>query len=876
MNISQIEEEVKSLVKKIDKETFIYDMLLAYGAPKATITRAKKGTKNLSNNENEIVIKKKVFFGYYAKSLKQEYQRVVNEESTLKHNPRFVIATDYNSIKALDTKLNDEIEFPIKELPKKFDFFLPLAGIEKKEFKHENPVDVKAAEKLAKLFDLIKRDNPKSDEDSLHSLNVFLTRLLFCFFAEDTGIFGKGLFTKSIASHTQLDGTDLSDYLLRLFTILNNKKRQKNTPDYINEFPYVNGGLFRESYEIPKFSKKSREVLIEIGDLDWAEINPDIFGSMIQAVVHPDQRAGLGMHYTSVSNIKKLIDPLFMNELREEFVKSNGSKKKLGKLLQRICDLKVFDPACGSGNFLIIAYKELRKLEMEIIKSMNEIPLSGISLSNFYGIEIDDFAHEVAALSLWLAEHQMNMVFKTEFGTVRASLPLQEGGNIVCGNAALESWENVCPNNEGEIVVIGNPPYLGARQQDKDHKSDISEVYGNLKGSKNLDYISIWFKKGADYIRGKNSRYAFVSTNSICQGAQVEILWPTILDDALEISFAHKDFKWTNNAKNQAAVICVIVGIQNKSKGMKRLFYQDHEHEVKNINAYLTYSEDVYINSQNSPLSDLPPVNYGSFALDDGNFTLSSSEVDDLESLDAGSKKYIREFIGARELIQGVKRYCVWINDDDVNECKDCKPIWSRVKKVKKWRSESDREATRKLSDTPYRFAEIRQPESDYLAFPTVSSERREYIPIGFLNSKVIASNQIYVIPNANLYHFGILSSRIHMCWVRAVGGRMKTDIRYSAAICYNTFPIPNLDEDAKESIANAAREILAVRERNSQLSLAVSYDPEKMPSELLEAHKNLDRQVDLAYGLSSSINDGSRLKRLFDLYITMKKVSNE
>lgn len=877
MNFEQVETEVKKLSKKVKKESFVYDFLAAFGTAKSTITMLKNGSRNLSKKENEIICKKKILFSSVEENVEQYFEEVIADTTSFKHDPRFIVVTDHENLFALDTKLMDRVDFKVKDIHKKFDFFLPLAGIEKRESQHENPVDVKAAEKLAKLFDLIKLNNPKSDEKSLHSLNVFLTRLLFCFFAEDTDIFQKSLFTNNLGSHTQPDGSDLSSYLEKIFEIMNQKERDDELPDYITVFPYVNGGLFAESHTIPKFCKKSRMALLEVGELDWAEINPDIFGSMIQAVVHPDQRAGLGMHYTSVPNIMKLINPLFLNDLYLEFNKSKKSQKKLTSLLNRISKIKIFDPACGSGNFLIIAYKKLRLLEMEILKELNQIPLSSIKISSFYGVELDDFAHEVAILSLWLAEHQMDILFNKEFGNIKESLPLKEGGNITCNNAAHVDWEAFCEVDENsEIYILGNPPYLGARGQSSEQKNDMVTVFQDVKGVKNLDYISIWFKKSSDFIKNvKKCHAAFVSTNSITQGAQVSILWPEVINDGVEISFCHQSFKWTNSAKNQAAVICVIIGLRYKSNKQRYIYVGDHEHKAKKINAYLSNAEDVYVYSRRKPLSDIPEVNYGSFALDDGNYTLDETEKNQLVSQAPEVAEYIREFIGAKELLQGHRRYCLWMQDADLNDLNKIKPLEKKIAKVKSWRSSSNREATVKLAKTPHLFAEVRQPKSSYLAFPTVSSERREYIPIAFLDKKVIASNQIYVIPTADFFHFGILSSKTHMAWVRAVSGRLKTDIRYSSAICYNNFPLPFVSEESKSMIEDAVKKIFVAREKHSSKTLSTLYDPDKMPEELLEAHRELDASVDKAYGVENG-DDFARLDNLMKLYSEKMKVDND
>ena len=476
MNIAEIEKKLQDLVDSFTEETFVFNLLLAYGTPKSTITRLKKGLSNLSKAEGELLLKKKFFFKKVESSLLHStIDDLTKEKETLKHNPRFVVVTDYETLLAVDTKTNDTLDIAIKDLPKHYDFFLPWAGMEKAQIVDENPADVKAAEKMAKLYDEIVKENETKTEEEVHALNVFLTRLLFCYFAEDSNIFADNQFTNAIEQHTQADGSDLHTYIERLFDVLNTEKRDSSLPEYLKAFPYVNGGLFREKYAIPKFSAKSRRIMIEVGSLDWSAINPDIFGSMIQAVITPEHRGGLGMHYTSVPNIMKVIEPLFLDDLYEAFEKAKASKKKLQELLNRIAKLKIFDPACGSGNFLIIAYKELRRLEMKILSAMDDLSsqksfaFSEIKLTQFYGIELDDFAHEVAILSLWLAEHQMNLEFYKAFGRTSPALPLKGGGNIVHGNATRIDWEEVCPKEDGdEIYILGNPPYLGARLQSKE------------------------------------------------------------------------------------------------------------------------------------------------------------------------------------------------------------------------------------------------------------------------------------------------------------------------------------------------------------------------------------------------------------------------
>lgn len=870
MNIVQAEENLKKITSKISKDTFIYDLLLAYNFKKATISKLQKGSLNKAKSENEVLLPKKLYFvPTTKKDLDGTFDRVKKDSSILKQEPRFIIVTDYQSIKAYDTKMGETLDIDIKSLPKHPDFFLPWAGIEKKVFQGENPADVKAAEKLARAFDLIRLDNAKFDEKNRHDLNVFLTRVLFCFFAEDTDIFEKGLFTNSIASHTKGDGSDLSDYLKALFNVLNEKSR-KGHPDYLKQFPYVNGGLFAEEYLIPKFSKRSRATLVELGDLDWAQINPDIFGSMIQAVVHPNQRAGLGMHYTSVTNIMKVIEPLFLTELYEEFDKAKNSKPRLKKLLERISKIKIFDPACGSGNFLIIAYKELRTLEMKILKALGEIPMSGISLSNFYGIEIDDFAHEVAKLSLWLAEHQMDVVFNREFGNVKPSLPLKDSGNIICQNALQVNWINFCYRTpEDEVYIFGNPPYLGFKQQTKTHKEDIKTVFGNTI---KLDYIACWFRKASDYILGHNGcLFAFVSTDSVCQGEQVSLLWQPILrNDDLEINFCHDSFKWDNNAKGKAMVSCVIIGVRNRSEKAKKMYFGNYVQIVKNINPYLAPTKTIFIFKRREPIANIPEMTLGDMAKDGGGLFLSEAEKNYLLSQDSRAGKYIKRIVGADEFISGNYRWCIWCDENNYKDAEKIPFIKERFEKVSESRLQSSKVETQEFANKPYRFVEVRYRPESKLLVPTVSSERRRYIPIGFFDVDDVVNAPNNTIYSPEVYIFGIIQSHIHQVWVRATSGKLENRIRYSVSLCYNNFPLPNLSNEVKTSIKESVFEILRIREKYVEKSIADLYDPATMPKDLSDAHAILDSKVDRCFKKDGFQNDSERLAVLFEEYEKM------
>jgi hypothetical protein len=907
MNIAQIEQNIQDLIKDYTQESFIYNFLLAYGSPKASITRLQKGNLNLSKVSGEISWKKKVFF----KPVDNEdlHITITNIRQQLTQDQRFVIVTDFKSILAIDTKIGDTLDIDFLDLPTHFDFFLPWAGMERATHQNENPADVKAAEKMAKLFDEIKKDNPDDSPQFIHGLNVFLSRLLFCFFAEDTNIFKSGIFTNAIHSHTQVDGSDLNDYLDKLFQVLNTPNKNRiELPSYLQEFPYVNGGLFEHKHTMPSFTRRSRQAIIDAGELVWSAINPDIFGSMFQAVIAPDHRGSLGAHYTSVPNIMKVIEPLFLNDLNEEFENRKYDPKKLNKLLARLGKIKIFDPASGSGNFLIIAYKELRFLEIKILKQLQELQqattgfeeyqstldlipknqltlaaqyqptlFSRIELSQFFGIEIDDFAHEIAILSLWLAQHQMNQKFKEVFGDSNPTLPLQAGGNIIHGNATRLDWEVVCPKKEGdETYILGNPPYLGARLQSLVQKEDMAFVFKGYKGFNNLDYIACWFLKATNFINNFNAQYAFVSTNSICQGEQVALLWPKLIKDSLEISFAHPSFKWQNNARANAGVTVAIIGLRNKSIKPKYIFNNNLKLNAENINSYLVNAKDIFINKQTKPISKFPEMSFGSMANDGGNLFLNEQEKDDLLSNNPEAIKFVKKLVGALEFIRGENKYCLWIKDEDLAEALQIPLIAERVEKCKEVRLASKRGITNTLASVSHKFGEIRYEETDSIIIPRHSSENRHYIPIGFLTKDSIIADSALAIYDAQLWHFSVLTSKIHMSWIRSVGGKLETRIRYSTSLCYNAFPFPKISQSQKQELTESVFRILEERENHSEKTLAQLYDPDNMPEGLREAHRLNDLAVERCYRSKPFDNDEERLEYLFKLYEKMIAAEKE
>jgi len=875
MNIAQIETNLQNLMQNFNQETFIYEFMLAFGFPKTTIARLQKGGTNMSKIDGEILLKKKLWFKPVASAqLYQTIDELKHNPDAIKHDPRFVIVSDYQQLLAIDSKTKDTLDIKLSDITKYFDFFLPWAGMEKATYQGENPADVKAAEKMAKLFDEIKKDNPElTSKEQLHSLNVFLSRLLFCFFAEDTGIFVPKQFSHALNNYTQADGSDLHEYLDKIFAVMNHNQRH-DLPDYIANFPYVNGGLFRDNHPAPKFTRKSRQLLLDNGELDWSVINPDIFGSMIQAVVDTNQRSGLGMHYTSVPNIMKVIEPLFLNELKEAFSKADTSKTKLEQLLQRIAKLKIFDPACGSGNFLIIAYKELRTLEIEIMQRIDEITqkpsmaFSQIYLNNFYGIEIDDFAHEIAKLSLWLAEHQMNMVFEKAFGRTMPALPLKDAGKIVCANACRIDWEQVCPKQpEDEIYILGNPPYLGAKNQNEEHKYDMSLVFE--KDYKTLDYVSAWFILGKNYIQNSNAKYAFVATNSICQGEQVAHLWSQLLNDKIEIFFAHQSFKWINSAKNNAGVTVVIIGVCHNSLGFKYIYSNQSKSIAKNINGYLANGNNIFIYPRSKPISNFPEMISGNVSYDSGYLIFSEEEKNAFINKDPQSKEYFKKIIGGKELINGGIRYCLWFKNKTLDQISHLSEVIKLVDNVKKARLSAKDIGTKKLAERPHQFRDLNNP-LNYIAIPKTSGERRNYIPIDFINNGSIPSDSIRLIPEPPTYLFGIMTSKMHMIWIKNTGGKLKTDYRYSKDIIYNTFPFPNISEEQKKRLEFHVFNVLDERERHSEKTLAELYDPDKMPAGLREAHHNLDIAIEQCYRLKPFESDEERLEYLFALYEQM------
>ena len=869
-------------------EELAYDLLRIFcGYGDGNIRRIREGVGNKAKDGRTVLIP--TLISYRPKGeldFHDEIKAMQADPKIVKHSPRLYVVSDGKTIVALDPKEQDIYENEVSLMWKDFDFFYPLAGIEKIRNVEEAEADVKSAELMAKIFDEIRRHNDIKDQTEMHNLNIFMSRLLFCYFAEDTHLFPEPqLFTNSIKQHTAEDGHDLAEFIDRAFLAMstNDPAVRDSLPMQFCVFPYVNGGLFEKRVPIPVLSRRARILMIKCGDFDWKDINPDIFGSMIQAVVTPEMRAGLGMHYTSVPNIMKLIRPLFLDGLYEEFnvAKDTHDKKRLRRLLVRLGTIKFFDPACGSGNFLIVSYKCIRELEILIWEELRkmgvpELPLSNISLQQFYGIEIDDFACDTATLSLWLAEHQMNNKFEEAFGIRPNALPLRPSGHIVCGNACRLDWNTVCPHTaDEEVYVMGNPPYLGARLQDESQKEDMQFVMQDKIVFNNLDYIATWFYIGSEYIKNSKSRLAFVTTNSICQGEQVGLLWSYILSLGIEIYFAYSSFKWSNNAKNNAGVTCTIIGLRESSihkDEPKYLFSYNEKNLVDNINLYLANGANVFITKQNIPISDFPPIAFGSMPNDGGALLLNEQEKANLISEDKRSIQLIHQILGSQEFIRDEKRFCLWVTDDLLPLALSINSVRKRIENCQKKRKESLRNSTNLLASTPYKFGEIRYKESECIIIPRVSSERREYIPIGYLPAGTVVSDSAFAVYDAPKWLFAILTSKMHMAWVKTVGGRLETRYRYSAQLCYNTFPFPTISEAQKVELATLAQDILDLREEHFDMTLGEMYNPETMPDDLKEAHHRLDLAVERCYRPEPFNSDEERLECLFKLYVKMTK----
>lgn len=892
MNVIEIEERIDEILAQGFKPAdFIFDFIEAYGAPKSVIKQLRGGQQD-AFGQAPVLWKRNVHFQLASEG---QVGRILNalaaHKDTEKQRVRYIISTDGHDFGARDMKSGESLNCLNDELGVHFGFFLPLAGIERYKIADENPVDIKATGRLAKFYDSILQDNPtwKGDEKR-HALNHFITQVVFCLFGEDTGILPPSLFSETIATYCETDSTQAQKVLTDVFTAMSlpEAARGDDCPTYARKFPHVNGGLFKGAPEVPRFTKGSVRYLIDASQLNWRDINPDIFGSMIQSIVNVDQRGELGMHYTSVPNILKVLDPLFLDDLREQVNANWNNKKGLHGILRRLSKIRVFDPACGSGNFLVIAYRELRAIEIKVINRLSDIdgyapPLwSHVELTNFYGIEYADFAAETAKLSLWIAEYQMNSRYEDAFGKRTPALPLKETGNIVCGNALRVAWESVCPHSddlEVETYIVGNPPFLGHQMRSSEQQEDMKIVFSHhLEAWGDLDYVFSWYLKAALYFKNsaKFFGFSFVSTNSITQGRQVPLGWGLIIRKlGYEINFAHRSFAWKNNAAQRANVICVIVGFLSAKSRPKKIYDGETVILTKTINPYLTEGAFVQIEKRSTPIAPhLPEMTSGNMPNDGSNLILSPDERQQLISTNPNAEKFVKRFMGSREFIQGIERYCLWIGDDQTNEALSIPSIRSRINAVREMRQSSTRATTVALAAKPHAFGERRhRAPRKAIILPNVSSERRYYRQAGLIGEDVVASNLALAIYDPPMWCFAILSTRLHHVWVDVTCGKLKNDYRYSNTLGWNTFPVPELSDEDKEALTKTAEGILLARDTYFDKTIAELYDPDYMQKdfpELWEAHQRNDEVLETIYNGRPFKNDTERLEHLFARYSAM------
>lgn len=872
--------------EEADAKPFLVEFFNVFGISSKRVSTFEHKVKKLDEKDGYIDLLWKgtilIEMKSRGKNLDRAYQQAKDYTHGLKQHelPKYILISDFENFRLYDLEDDKTIEFKLKDLVNNVQHFGYILGYQKKVYKEQDPANIKAAELMGKLHDRLEEIGYTG-----HPLEVYLVRILFLLFAEDTTIFNKQQFQDYIEQRTAEDGSDLAAKLQELFQVLNTPKehRFKNLDEQLADFPYVNGKLFEEILPMASFDSKMRQALLNCCYIDWSKISPAIFGSMFQSVMNPQERRNLGAHYTSETNILKLIKPLFLDELWKEFESLKDNKNKLAEFHKKLSTLKFLDPACGCGNFLVITYRELRLLEIEILRALNKSgqgfldvrEIIWLDVDMMHGIEYEEFPARIAEVAMWLIDHQMNMQISNEFGQYFVRLPLKKSAKIVHGNALRIEWESLVSKNELSYI-IGNPPFIGKQMQNQAQKEDMNFVFEKNKVSNLLDYVAAWYYKAAQYSQGAKTKVAFVSTNSITQGEQVGALWNLLFEKfKIKIHFAHRTFSWSNEAKGNAAVHCVIVGFANFDTANKSIFeYENikaepHETKAKNISPYLIEGKDFALNSRTKPISPVQELNFGNMANDGGNLILQSEEeYKEYLSKEPNGKKFIKPFVGSVELINNIKRYCFWLVNIEPNEIKSLPVLMSRIDKVRKFRSESTRSATNKLAEISTLFGEIRQKEGNILVIPRVSSENRKYVPLAFFDYKTIINDRCTFMNEATLYDFGIMTSIMHMTWLKNVCGRLKSDYNYSNNIVYNNYPWPESPTEKQiKAIEKAAQKVLDVRQQFPNSSLADLYDPLTMPPALSKAHNELDKEVDLAYRPQAFTSEANRMEYLFGLY---------
>lgn len=911
MNAVEIEEAVSALIEQpFDLAGFPYEFLLAYGNKSATIDKLKKGDANKSDLERGVLQRNNIHIAVCTRgSVAQTLNALRESPASSKHKAKFLLATDGYEIEAEDLNSGDTIACEYREFPNRFAFFLPMAGITAIKQVKENSFDIRATSRLNRLYIELLKDNKDWATDERRSdMNHFMARLIFCFFAEDTDIFpGENLFTETVNRMSENNSSNTHEVISELFRAMDkpiNERPSLGIRSWADAFPYVNGGLFAGNTEVPRFSRIARSYLIHIGTLEWRQVNPDIFGSMIQAVADDEERGDLGMHYTSVPNILKVLNPLFLDDLRAQFEAAGNSQQKLLNIRKRIAKIRIFDPACGSGNFLVIAYKEMREIESEINKRRKEADnRSVIPLTNFRGIELRDFSAQVARLALIIAEYQCNFLYRGQKEALVELLPLDTQNWIVCGNALRLDWLSVCPptgtavkhqaddlfhspidqaqidfeNEGGETYICGNPPYLGSVLQSKDQKADLEAVFGRYtKSWKSLDYVAGWFLKATEYGQFTQTKSALVSTNSICQGEQPPILWPIIFGLNHRIIFAHKSFKWTNLASHNAGVTVVIVGFSNYAIQPRIITELTDDgvtfaKETSIIGPYLVAGTDVVVSASSTPPDDRARMIRGNMANDGGFLILENEEASDIIEDYPAAKRFVKKYVGSREFINGQHKNCLWIEDCEVNEALACAEISNRVEEVRAKRKEGGKQA-RDHANTPHRFVFAPHDGSQAIIVPRVSSENRDYLPVGVVDGDTVISERNFALYRASLWNMALVASRMHWVWIGAVCVRMRTDFSYSNTLGWNTFPITQLTKKNKADLTKSAEDILLARETHFPSTIADLYARGSMPGNLRQAHYRNDEVIERIYIGRRFKNDTERLEKLFELYAKMTK----
>lgn len=904
MNAVEIEEAVSELAgKQFDAAEFPFAFLTAFGNKETTVKRLRTPSANSSDVPDGVLQRNNIHLATCGEGkVSDTLIKLRNSPKSTSNKARFILATDGVTFEAEDLTSGETVACPYQEFADHFGFFLSLAGITTVRQIRESSFDIRATGRLNKLYVELLKNNPDwATAARRPDMNHFMARLIFCFFAEDTDIFnGEGLFTSTIDQMSERDSSNTNEVISTLFRAMNTTIADRaNLPRWANGFPYVNGGLFSGSTEVPRFSKIARSYLLHIGGLNWKKINPDIFGSMIQAVADDEERGALGMHYTSVPNILKVLNPLFLDDLRAKLDEADTNPRMLLNLRRRLSRIRVFDPACGSGNFLVIAYKQMREIEAEINKRRGEPDRrTEIPLTNFRGIELRDFPAEIARLALIIAEYQCDVLYRGQKEALAEFLPLDAENWIVCGNALRLDWLSICPptgtgvkfhgddlfntpldqaqidfeNEGGETYICGNPPYQGSVNQQDGQKRDLEHVFrGITKSYKDLDYVSAWVVRCTQYLMHVQGRSALVATNSICQGEQVAMLWPYVFGQGLEIVFAHTSFPWSNNATNNAGVTCVIVGIGKD--GARLIYTDDLKRRVSSISPYLIEGPPTVVTKRSEPVSPLPRMVTGNLPSDGGQLILTYAEGVDLASNHPIAGRFLKRFVGSRELINGGDRCCLWIEDNEVREALKIDEIARRLQGVRAAREASRGEQAKGGVSTPHRFVFAPHRPGYAVAIPKVSSSRREYLPCALTDDRTIVSDLARVIYEAPLWSLAIVASKMHLVWIATVCGKLKTDFRYSNTLGWNTFPVPQLTEKNRADLKRCAEDILLAREAHFPATIANLYDPETMPADLRAAHDRNDEVLERIYIGRRFRNDTERLEKLFELYTKMTAV---